>query len=278
MHSTAEINPSPMPPELCGYRVERALTPGLSYLATGPGGRKVVLKRIDEDCLLRNQLHPSIKDRLSRVRELAHGGVANLHGVERDVDAAWLVWEYVQGRTFDEYVADAQHTPRDLMLLARELILSVDSLHMQGIVHGALIGGNVVIVPDGAVRLIHISPLLYTDMEVDADCVLALLEQAVEQRGEQGSPFGQLLAEARREQMPLRALGTKVAAMLEVRPEPREPEIRSEERHIRRRTLIAAAIVALLGFLIAYAIWRTTDPSGDLQNSLHWNQGASQGQ
>ncbi|HEY2586381.1 MAG TPA: protein kinase [Tepidisphaeraceae bacterium] len=258
MHSTADTNPSATPPELCGYHVERALTPGLSYLAAGPGGRKVVLKRVDDDCLLRKALHPSIKERLSRVRELAHGGVANLHGVERDADGAWLVWEYVEGQTFDEYVADPQRTPRDLMILARELILSVDSLHLQGIVHGALIGGNVIIAPDGAVRLTHISPLLYTDMEVDADCVLALPEQAVERRGEQGSPFGQVLAEARREQMSMRALGTKVAAMLEVRAEPTEPEIRNEERHIRRRTLLAAAIVALVGFLIGYAIWRMT--------------------
>src|SRR5689334_3883742 len=119
MHSAAEINPSATPPILCGYCVDRALAPDQSYLATGPGGRKVVLKRVDEDCLLGNQLHPSIKERLSRVRELAHGGVANLHGVERDADAAWLVWEFVQGPTFDEYVADPQRTPRDLMVLAR---------------------------------------------------------------------------------------------------------------------------------------------------------------
>ena len=78
MHSTADINPAPTPPELCGYRIERALAPDLSYLAIGPGGRRVVLKRVDEDCLLRNKLHPSIKDRLGRVRELAHGGTTVL--------------------------------------------------------------------------------------------------------------------------------------------------------------------------------------------------------
>ena len=39
---------------------------------------------MDHDCLLRGQLHPSIRERLSRVRELAHGGVANLYGVGRD--------------------------------------------------------------------------------------------------------------------------------------------------------------------------------------------------
>jgi tRNA A-37 threonylcarbamoyl transferase component Bud32 len=278
MHSTADSNSFPTPQELCGYRVERALTPDLSYLAIGPGGRKVVLKRVDEDCLLRNQLHPSIRDRLGRVRELAHGGVANLHGVERDGDAAWLVWEYVEGQTFDESVADPQRTPRDLMVLARELILAVDSLHLQGIVHGALVGGNVVVTPDGTVRLVHISPLLYTDMDVDADCVLALLEHAVEERGEQGSPFGQLLAEARRERTPLRALGTKLAAMLEVRPEPLQPQVRSEERHIRRRTLVAATLVAILGIVIAYAIWRAIDVSGDFRNSLHWGQETNQGQ
>lgn len=280
MHSTAEINPLPAPPELCGYRVDRALTPGQSFLAIGPGGRRVVLKRVDDDCLLRDRLHPSIKERLSRVRELAHGGVANLHGVERDERAAWLVWEYVEGRTFGEHVADPHaRPPRDLAVLARELILAVDSLHLRGIVHGAIIASNVIVCPEGSgVRLTHVSPLLYTEIDVDVDCVHSLLEHAAEQRGERDSQFGRLAAEARRQRMPLRVLGTKVAAMLEVRPEPNEPQVRSEERHIRRRTLLAAAVVALVGIALACVIWRAADASGDLRNALRWTQDAGRGQ
>ena len=70
------------PTELCGYPVDSALSPeGTSFLAIGPGGRGVVLKKLPEDCLLGDALHPSIRERLARVRELAHGGVAIRVGV-----------------------------------------------------------------------------------------------------------------------------------------------------------------------------------------------------
>src|SRR5687768_5806805 len=92
--ASAEAADEPqVPRELCGYPVESRLQStlasepdflGPSYLAAGPGGRGVVLKPLDRDCLLKNGLHPSIRERLARVRELALAGVANLYGVERD--------------------------------------------------------------------------------------------------------------------------------------------------------------------------------------------------
>jgi serine/threonine protein kinase len=252
----AGASASSVPAELCGYVVDCALKEHESYLAIGPGGRGVVLKRLDGDCLLGGVLHPSIRERLNRVRELAHGGVANLHGVGRDADTAYLIWEYIQGKTFDQYVADDVRSPRDLLLLARELILGVDSLHAQGIVHGAITAGNVIIAPDDTVRLTHVSPLLYSDPQADVESAIALLRQALQRRGEQDSPLAQLLAEAAREQVALRPLGAKVAALLEAQDAGQGPAEQADDRHLRRRILIAAGLVALLGLAIGYGVWR----------------------
>ena len=58
----------------------------------------VVRKRLDDDCLLDGQLHPSIRQRLERVRELPLTGVANLIGVEKNnAGVAELVWQFVTG-------------------------------------------------------------------------------------------------------------------------------------------------------------------------------------
>jgi hypothetical protein len=43
------------PQNLCGYRVIDSLREDCTYLATGPGGRRVVLKRLESDCLLRGR-------------------------------------------------------------------------------------------------------------------------------------------------------------------------------------------------------------------------------
>ena len=265
--SDPQFEPETDPSEICGYSIERILTPSQSYLALGPGGREVVLKKADADCLFNGKLHPSIHERLSRVRELAHPGVANLHGVVREGADAYLIWEFVPGRTLDEYLADPARTPRDLLVLARELILSVDSLHMQGIVHGAITGANVIVLPDNSLRLTHVSPLLYTDMDVDVESVVGLLQEAVERRGGQASPLGLLLADAAGQKPGLRALGAKVAAMLESR-QSGTTEVLEEERHIRRRAILGALLVAVLGLALGYGVWRAMD-SGTERLS-HW--------
>src|SRR4051812_22908108 len=71
--------------EIAGYTIVEELPPAQPFLALAHGNRQVVLKPIAPDCLVVRpagvKLHPSIRDRLARVRELAHARVANLHGV-----------------------------------------------------------------------------------------------------------------------------------------------------------------------------------------------------
>jgi len=266
------------PQELCGYPVDSSLSEtGSTYLAIGPGGRGVVLKKLDDDCLLRGQLHPSIRERLARVRELAHGGVANLYGVGRDggsgesaadvetnggekngtgIGQAWLIWEYVEGRPFDEFAADPGRSLRDLAAAGRELALALDLLHMQGIVHGSIGGGNVIVAPAGAVRLTHVSPLLYTDPGPDAEAVVHLLESAVAARGEAESPLGQLLARARTENLGLRPLAVRLAALIESRELETYADDRARDDRPRRRAKYAAGIVALIGIALGILAWR----------------------
>jgi hypothetical protein len=253
---TASVLPSSAPDEVCGFPVDRALSADHpSYLAIGPGGRGVALKKLDAECLLSGTLHPNVRDRLNRVRELAHPGVANLFGVGREGAEAWLIWEYVEGVPFEQYTADERRTPRELATLARELILAVDLLHMQGIVHGALI----IIAPGRSVRLTHISPLLYHDPAVDVECLLNLLEQMAVHRTEQPTQFTNLLAEARLRHISLRQLATGVAALTESRDEQIAQEQETPRSVHRRRALIGAAVVTVLGLAIAWGVWHAIE-------------------
>ena len=291
-------NAPPLPTHLCGYPIDRLLSPidaeGVppSFLAIGPGGRGIVLKGLDAECLLKKgNLHPSIRDRLGRVRELALAGVANLHGVERDAEhphhgyEAWLVWEYVRGQTFDEYAAVPGRTPRDLAMVAREIVLLVESMHVQGIVHGSIKGGNVFVDPSGAVRLTHVSPLLYTDPGEDALCVVEMLQEAIRRRGEEDTPLGRVVAEAAQmtaatseseridpahPPAALRHLAARLGVLVETKDRPVTEAAASNgaaapDTRPRRRSLFGAAAAALVGVALAYGIWQAVG---------HWGQPA----
>ena len=91
--------------------------------------------------------------------------VANLHGVEVIEGRAFLVWDYVEGRTIEEILATLGDDTRDR--LKRDVRLMVEQLHGQGIVHGALHGRNMIVDERGGVRITHVSPLLHSDERVD---------------------------------------------------------------------------------------------------------------
>jgi hypothetical protein len=264
LQSIPDVPTASHPAELCGYAVVETLTPDATYLAIGPGGRGVTLKKLDPDCLYRGLLHPEVHDRLSRVRELAHTGVANLFGVGKAGDDAWLIWEYVEGKPLAQHAREHYRSPRDLMLLVRELVLTVESLHLQGIVHGSLSGQNAIVAPDGTVRLIHISPLLYTDPADDAEAIEQTVGLILEERGERAGPLGRLLAEASESKMPLRALASRVAALADSRdvaPIPPSTAAR-EERRTRKRAVFGAFLAALTGVAVAYTVWHATGTPG----------------
>src|SRR5205807_1924897 len=101
-------------------------------------------------------------------------------------------------QTFGQHIQSPICKAEDLLLLAREIILHVDSLHMQGIVHGAISPQNVIIGEKASVQLTHVSPLLYCDPKVDVEAVVTLLRQAVQPPqltpilpGRRSSPAGQ---------------------------------------------------------------------------------------
>src|SRR5258706_9700483 len=130
------------PSEIGGYRVLRTMVADQSWLGRATGGRPVVLKTLDEDWLWKGQLHPNIKDRLGRVRELAHSGVANLYGVERDDNLTYLVWEFVEGETLAGRAASGRCGQRDFLLLARRLVLGAGKPSPPGVGAGAPEGSN----------------------------------------------------------------------------------------------------------------------------------------
>ena len=141
------------------------LRKGHSWLAIDESGRRVVHKRLPDDCCPRGQMHPSVKLRLQRLRELPLGSFVNILGVERTEQGVVLVSEWIDGVPLD------QTAEVDRPRLLRELRLAVMSMHQHGMVHGSIKPGNVIVDLNGQIKLIDPSPLLHDDPKIDLKAV-----------------------------------------------------------------------------------------------------------
>jgi hypothetical protein len=278
---SSRATPALPPSEIGQYRIARALTTGQTFLGIDPSGREVVLKVLANDCLMRGQLHVSIHERLSRVRELAHIGVANLYGVERAGDRVYVVWEFIRGQPLSEYAKTLSFCD-DFSKLAREIILTVEALHALGIVHGRIHPGNFMVTDRGQIRLTHISPLLYDDPLTDAHDLAAMLRQMAIDCGWADS---QLAMSAKEETSSLPRLRARLAnasdppagkskagAEATARAETTETAAAIEggqtsEKSLklpgpRRMLLLATGIVILAAVALAWGILRWINGSG----------------
>jgi serine/threonine protein kinase len=219
---------------------------------TADDPRRVTRRELPADCLLNGELHPSIKERLERIRQIPHPGVTPLLSVERDVDGrAYLVWERVEGRSFLEIAGQQELPVLEAATLMRELLLSVESFHAAGLVHGALIAENIIVAPNRSIRLTGASPLLYTDPAIDERAILELLCEVAARRGEASSPLGQLIGG----EASLRELHMRLAEIIDA-PDA-APSARIEPRadsRLRAGALIAAVVILLIGIGITAAI------------------------
>lgn len=252
--------------EVCGYPLHSWLAEGRTALCSSDGGRLLVLKRLPNECLQGTQLHASVRDRLTRVKELAHRQVANFVGVERDRGGdAWLVWEYIDGEPLDKYLANPSRSPRQVLLMLRELMLAVEGLHALGIVHGAIHPQNVIVGQTGELRLTHVSPLLHHDPDADYDAVAVLLQQVIGTRDDAQTRLSRLIAQKIADRAPMPELAGEISRLVDASQDEITAPMAdtSMERRFRRKALYGAAGCAAAAVIVGVVAYLLLRSNGD---------------
>jgi hypothetical protein len=129
--------------------------------------------------------------------------------------------------------------------LARELVLAIQSLHLAGIVHGAIHGGNVIVDDRGEVWLVDVSPLLWTDEQADVDAVITLLAEFFQGDAEVS---GALTDGAR--PMTLSGVMDLLSATRD------EQVVHAQDERARARALALAGLTIAVGVAVTVAVWR----------------------
>ncbi|MFN0010389.1 MAG: protein kinase domain-containing protein [Phycisphaerales bacterium] len=128
---------------------------GVVYLARDPKlDRDVAIKALP--ALFAQE--PARLERFQReakaLAALNHPGIAAIYGLEEVAGARYLILEYVDGETLADRLATGPLPLDEALPLARQLAEALEAAHEKGIVHHDLKPANLIITPEGRLKVL----------------------------------------------------------------------------------------------------------------------------
>lgn len=165
-----------MPKTIGRYELSRLLGEGAMgrvYLATDPElGRSVAIKvlRLDAAGNARDAYIARFKNEARAAARLQHPHVVTLHDTGIDPTLGpYLVYEYVPGETLRGRIQEGKLDYKALIVLARAIGSALDAMNAAGIIHRDVKPDNILIAPDGTVKVTDFGIARVSDVQLTRD-------------------------------------------------------------------------------------------------------------
>ena len=144
------------------YRILRPLgrgAMGLVYLAEDPSlNRQVAIKMLDIEADS-NRDREFLRGRLLRdaraAAMLSHPNIVAVYDIVEEGQSIYVVMEYIEGESLSSYLDHtAMPDPGFILRVLRQMAAGLDYTHSKGIIHRDIKPGNVMITPDGNVKIL----------------------------------------------------------------------------------------------------------------------------
>ena len=117
-------------------------------------GREVALKVLPADRLADPARRARFEQEARAVARLNHPHIVTIHEIEREGDTDFIVMELVPGKTLDALIPRQGLRLGEALRLAIPLADALAAAHGAGIVHRDLKPGNVMVTPEGIVKVL----------------------------------------------------------------------------------------------------------------------------
>jgi serine/threonine protein kinase len=85
---------------------------------------------------------------------VSHPNVCIIHAVDSSLGAAMIVMEYVAGRPLSQFLGEGPLATEQAAALGGQIALGIAAAHAQGVVHGDLKPANILVTPEGTVKVV----------------------------------------------------------------------------------------------------------------------------
>lgn len=117
-------------------------------------GREVALKVLPESMTDDPERLTRFEREARLLASLNHPNIAAVYGLEESEGANALIMELVEGRTLADHLSEGPLPVREALPIARQILEALEASHERGIVHRDLKPGNVMIRPDGTIKVL----------------------------------------------------------------------------------------------------------------------------
>jgi serine/threonine protein kinase len=176
MNNKAKPNTkSQRPTKIAKYEIKRRIgrgAMGVVYEAFDPFVQRTVAIKVahsleGQDAKVKQKVREGFFSEVYSAGRMHHPSVVSVYDAGQEDDYNYIVMEYVDGVTLQEYVSGGKTlTPNEVVDVIYQCAKGLDYVHRQGVIHRDLKPGNIMLSHDGEVKIMDFS-IAHIDIGLD---------------------------------------------------------------------------------------------------------------